>query len=304
MHRLLYVACTRARTELHLFCKLDVKQSKAGMEVVDPRGGTLLRCGWQYLQPIAAEQLPTHGSAVAVMPAKPVPGRLLDLAAGTEAPTQQIKRLPSSWTQTVITPASTEPAETIDHGVRQRAGSLASRARGTVLHALFESLATLEAGDARRNVTQSLNHWRAVASAMLRQVGLHHRELDAELKSVLTILQMTSEDPDAQWILGRRPYAHSESSWTTQEDESLKVMRCDRVFLGGAEPRSQGEDHLWIVDYKTADGDDAFLLDERKRHEPQLQRYAAALRDATQLTLPLRLALYYPALPHLLWWEA
>ena len=310
LHRLLYVACTRARGHLHLFATLELKHSTSGPTIGEPSNGRLLKCGWAYLQQSAQASLQARRESARASSGEaliPEAGFVvLEMAAGAGGPTQTIKRLPSTWSAGSPAhppPISFESAKESD-SVHRRAGSLASRARGTVLHALFESLASLPTEDARRNVKQSIAHWKTVATAMLHHSGLHHRELDAELKSILAMLQSAASDPEAQWILGRRPFARSESSWTIQQDAEQTILRCDRVFLAGAEPLSEGEDHLWIVDYKTADGDNAFLLDERKRHEPQLQSYANALREATASALPVRLALYYPALPHLLWWRA
>jgi hypothetical protein len=89
-------------------------------------------------------------------------------------------------------------------------------------------------------------------------------------------------------------------------------VRADRVFMAGDEPLKNGDTHLWIVDYKTtgiADSRTTSLelsvgipLDERARYEPQLALYGRVLRSVLGLELPLRLALYYPAIPHLDWW--
>jgi hypothetical protein len=232
----------------------------------------------------------------------------LDMAAGA-AYTQKLKRLPVNWSHAPEAAAVAALETTAEETPRNRVGSLASRTRGVVLHALFESLSGLPENDSRRAVSASLGHWKTVATAMLRHAGLGKRELETELKAVLDMLNNAARDPDAQWILGQRPYARSESAWTVEEDGELKIVRCDRVFLGGAEPQIEGEDFLWIVDYKTADEGNAgtFLMEERARYEPQLLRYAEELREADMLPekkLPLRLALYYPALPHLLWWPA
>jgi ATP-dependent exoDNAse (exonuclease V) beta subunit len=311
-HRLLYVACTRARTDLHLFAALKVKD--AGTEIADPSSGSLLSCGWEYLQQSAQEQfvkyLATRTPSPAANGVQLVPSRaqggVLEIAAATEIYVQDLKRLPASWTWTTAdrTLVPEMSPSNVDEQPRQRRGGLASRARGVVLHAAFESLAALPESDPRRDVKQSLTHWKAVATAMLHHAGLSRRELNEELKTILAMLQAAAVDPHAQWILRQRPHASSEVAWTVVDEDGTRIVRCDRAFIAGADPLSEGRTHLWIVDYKTADGEDSFLLDEQKRYEPQLQGYAAALREATQSDLPVRLALYYPALPRLLWWPA
>jgi ATP-dependent exoDNAse (exonuclease V) beta subunit len=301
LHRLLYVAATRARRDLHLFATL--KRTHAG-GIAAPDARSLLKCGWAYLEQFA---MPAEQGLHLVPHLREPMG--LDLAASAASYTQNLKRLPADWARTTASAAQPEHQPATEDTPRNRIGSLASRTRGLVLHALFESLSSLPEDDPRRAVTSSLDHWNTVATAMLRHAGLGKRELETELKAVLDMLKNAARDPDAQWILGQRPYAQSESAWTVEEEGELKIVRCDRVFLGGAEPQIEGEYFLWIVDYKTADEGNAgtFLMEERARYEPQLLRYAEALREADVLherKRQLRLALYYPALPRLLWWPA
>jgi hypothetical protein len=68
----------------------------------------------------------------------------------------------------------------------------------------------------------------------------------------------------------------------------------------------EGKDYLWIVDHKTTahglEGVDKFLADERLKYEAQMETYAQMLRDRVAKG-KLRVGLYYPMLPRLLWWE-
>jgi hypothetical protein len=85
--------------------------------------------------------------------------------------------------------------------------------------------------------------------------------------------------------------------------EELSTIRLDRTFHAGPAPLVNGEEYLWIVDYKTTSHGtgklEAFLDAERKKHAPQLDAYARKLTSEK----PIRLALYYPMLPQLIWWE-
>jgi ATP-dependent exoDNAse (exonuclease V) beta subunit len=68
-----------------------------------------------------------------------------------------------------------------------------------------------------------------------------------------------------------------------------------------------GNDCLWIVDYKTAAygrgaGLEAFLEEERLKYGPQLESYARAMA-ADAAGKEMRVGLYYPLLPKLLWWK-
>jgi hypothetical protein len=77
--------------------------------------------------------------------------------------------------------------------------------------------------------------------------------------------------------------------------------------MAGTEPLAAGSDCLWIVDYKTSahgrgSGVEAFLEGERLKYGSQMKSYAQAMAAAFPAK-ELRLALYYPLLPRLVWWK-
>ena len=109
-------------------------------------------------------------------------------------------------------------------------------------------------------------------------------------------------------VRGARTDAANEfalTAWPSEAERSS--IRLDRRFHAGPEPLAPGDGFLWIVDYKTAghslQGHEEFLRNERDKYAPQLEAYARVLLTATgQSAQQLRLALYYPLLPKLLWW--
>ena len=64
---------------------------------------------------------------------------------------------------------------------------------------------------------------------------------------------------------------------------------------------AEGSDCLWIVDYKTTahqgEGVDEFLAKERAKYSAQMEAYARVMKVAE-----VRVGLYYPMLPRLVWW--
>ena len=84
-------------------------------------------------------------------------------------------------------------------------------------------------------------------------------------------------------------------------------MRVDRLFRAGLEPLSEGESAWWIIDYKTAHAenlDPAVALPElRARFAPQLEAYAAVLRNQHGAQAQLRAGLYYPRMSLFDWWQ-
>ena len=293
--RLLYVAATRAREELHLLGTANIKKDTHELTAGSSR--SLLGIAW----PALAEEFEQAREEQVEVPAAPPRQTLLAFP-----PPILLHRLPADWKPpghaTVGVTESQEPAETIE---RPR-GSLAARAFGTVVHALLEELARRPGID-----LDELRGWRSRASVMLRSAGLPRAEADPQSAEVVRALVGVLQDTTGRWILGARADAQTEISWSSWSalggaGEVVQTLRGDRIFRAGAEPHSYGETHLWIVDYKTArhgtSGIDAFLQSEKEKYLQQLEAYAGIMRKVHGENLPLRLALYYPLLARLVWW--
>ncbi|MDP9038816.1 MAG: hypothetical protein M3O02_06000, partial [Acidobacteriota bacterium] len=92
---------------------------------------------------------------------------------------------------------------------------------------------------------------------------------------------------------------------------ALASVRVDRTFRAACPPGGMGhecpQECLWIIDYKTAGPGardrEAFLDAERLAYAPQLENYAVILARSQGMPLAcVRVGLYYPALPKLIWW--
>ena len=134
----------------------------------------------------------------------------------------------------------------------------------------------------------------------LRASGLAPAQLERLAGRVMLALRTALTDTEGQWILSPHPAATTESAFTLNA-ASLTTLRMDRTFREGPTPLSSGDDHLWIIDYKTATlggrNLQHFLDEQRETYRPQMQLYAKALNTEPH---PLRLALYYPLLPKLI----
>ncbi len=298
--RLFYVACTRAREELHLFAA-PALSSKG--ELI-PRNGSLLHSAWP-----AAEAHVTPPPTATVLPF-PQPFVLDRLAAqsgdahdpaldapGTVRRTRTVGRVPQ-----VLLPTTSQPAQpSLVPRFTRPEGSFAARSFGNAMHAFLDQLAKrLANGQPAASLLAELPAWSPRIAAVLRSNGLPAQSLQRFAGNLQRGLAGTLRDPQGIWLLSPHPEASSESSLTTPEG----TLRLDRTFLAGPEPGSQGTTHLWIADYKTAThaqaGVELFLADEKRKYKPQLETYAQALAHRNK---PIRLALYYPMLPSLLWWE-
>ncbi|MGC2163835.1 MAG: PD-(D/E)XK nuclease family protein [Silvibacterium sp.] len=175
-------------------------------------------------------------------------------------------------------------------------GSREARQKGTVIHALLEQVSRGASVDALL----------APARSLLRGLAYSGKALEDAAEQVLTAVRNCANDPDGAWVLAPHAEAQSEASWTGWKGGALETLRADRVFVAGAAPGAPGEDHLWVIDYKTSApaGEEGFLAEQRNAYAPQLARYARALREAQGIRLPVRFGLYYPRIARLDWWSA
>ncbi len=305
--RLFYVACTRAREELHLFASPQ-RTAKGG---IDRPYGSLLRTAWavaerhfaveppdsaRILQMPAAEDAEEFVGDLAAAAEEVRPARLQRLPLGFEPQTRFEGARRLSYGEAAVAPAEFERPE----------GSFEARAFGNAVHAFVEMLARRVADGADVDVlVREVPGWTPRIAAVLRAEGLAPAVVSRLATRVQGALGAMLKDSVGRWILSRREDAMSELSLTSWEERRSNV-RFDRVFLAGEEPLATGNDYLWIVDYKTAahgreDADD-FLAEERAKYEPQMNAYARVMKDRAPEGR-LRVGLYYPMLSRLVWWR-
>jgi ATP-dependent exoDNAse (exonuclease V) beta subunit len=315
--RLLYVACTRARRELHLFATAKVTNSGLGCDA-----GSLLHTAWPALEEIFqakyAELNASQFNNLVEFPSpSPVDGSVSGVleTVAAESRGSILRRLPSGWAPTPVAPniswiaqktAATVPIEHEDEGQRPQ-GSRSSRILGTTVHALFERAARLfDQGQAEANLRSALPQFRAVATALTRNEGLLPQEAEFIARNAVQALEMALADTVGLWILSSHHEAQTESSWTGVIDGVPRTLRIDRSFRGGPEPLNEDKSCLWVIDYKTAthgpSGIAEFLDAEKLLYAEQLQSYAEIMRLMNGGEAQLRLGLYYPFLARLVWW--
>ncbi len=308
--RLFYVACTRAREELHLFAAPETKKNGEAAR----KAGTLLEASWpaaeRHFRPLLKgiskkmftislaqdeeeEEFVGDMAAVGTQPASPQIVQRLPLDFHPE---QKFARLPKlSYGETATPPTPFERPE----------GSFEARAFGNAVHAFVELLTKRYADgvqiDALRNEVAG---WAPRIIASLRADGLSPSVAEQLATRVKAALTNMLKDPEGLWALSQHNDATSEFALTSWGDKRSSV-RMDRVFLGGQKPLDAGSDYLWIIDYKTAshgrDGLDEFLTEERAKYEAQLEAYARIMQDRVGPGR-LRVGLYYPMLARLIWW--
>jgi ATP-dependent exoDNAse (exonuclease V) beta subunit len=188
---------------------------------------------------------------------------------------------------------------------------LLSRALGKAVHALLQQLAQRLATETREAALATLAQQQARIAAIIRSAGIDPATANRMAAQALQIVLQVAGDPLAQWILAPHADAANEIRWTGIVAGSLRTVQVDRVFRAGPHPRlaasSPEEDTWWIIDYKTAheDGLDpaASLPELRRQFAPQIEAYAAVLRNLRGAGISLCAGLYYPRMALFDWWQ-
>jgi len=312
--RLLYVVCTRAREELHLFASPKLKASGE----VDREYGSLLATAWpvaeEHFADVSPTPRPTTQMFIMSLPferGNKLEGHV-DVAAVAEdydSRPAMLKRLPLSFAPEKRFSLARRlrygeiPEET---GLFDRPeGSFEARAFGNAVHAFAEMLTKRFAqGADTEALLRETARWTPRIAAILRGDGLTPAAVERNAARVKTALSNMLKDAEGLWILGPRSGASSELALTAYAEERNSV-RLDRVFFAGAKPLEAGEECFWIIDYKTAthgrEGLDDFLDSERAKYGAQMEVYARMMRDRIE-SGKLRVGLYYPMLSRLVWW--
>ncbi len=309
MRRIFYVAATRAREELHLFARLEVKAAADGSPaLVEPRE-SLLKTAWPALR----DEVECRFDAWCATAHPSEPSIIESLAASAEtvltmnasAPANlvqpvRLRRLPSGFQMPRIEGVSSfgDPPMGAGNLYQRHEGGVLARAFGRAVHAFFQSLAQIRARESKEAALALLPQIEPCIAADLRAAGMDVREARRIAAEALAVTLNAAADPVAQWILSPHEKAASEARWSGVIDGRLRTVQVDRVFRSGPEPESSGEDTWWIIDYKTAheDGLDpaAALSGFRRIFAPQIEAYARILRNLYGESAPVRGGLYYP----------
>lgn len=308
MRRLLYVAATRAREELHLFARPEYKVEADGSRILVEPKECLLKTAWPAVEEEIRRRFEEWNASGVEQ------GEVKTLAAATEDKSKPavLHRLPadfavehSSFQRAAYRSAALGADPYLLY--RRHEGGLVSRALGIAVHELLEQIAALRMTNDWDSARAVLKENLPLITAQVRSVGMdpsHGRDLASK---ALDIVLRASQDPTAQWILAPHKDAASEARWAGVVENQIHSVQVDRVFRGGLLPGSTGNEAWWIVDYKTAHAEGASqehdLPKLRDLFAPQLEAYAHILRDLHGADTPVRAGLYYPRMQAFDWWE-
>ena len=267
--RLLYVATTRARNDLHLIVQLKTNKS-------EPPKGSLAALVWFLLMPYfesgGAEMLDDQDKKIMIQP--------------------KLRRLTKIYSPNL----NFDPQENrsiADRPDYQWAGQSAIHV-GTVVHTWLQHISDQGLMGWTANRIQEL---KPRFNQELELMGVDIEDLDRSTARVVHALLGVLEDPRGRWILGDHLEESSEFSVTYLGAGGLRHLRVDRTFVD--------EGTRWIIDFKASYHEggslEKFLDAEVARYRPQLNRYAGVLSKFDNR--PIRMALYFPIFKAFRDWE-
>ncbi|HEY1900802.1 MAG TPA: UvrD-helicase domain-containing protein [Terracidiphilus sp.] len=336
VHRILYVAATRAREELHLFARPTYKvEANGDVSLVAPAAG-LLSTAWPALEEeIHARfeewKLTRQTTTDAQKPEPDTESSIESIAASGESnlflvpsavsPIQKptlLRRLPPEYqprqAESRPSPAML-PKPANPQLYTRHEGGLLSRALGTAVHALLEELARLRAIVDWPTARAALRAHEPRIAAQVRAAGIAPLQAAEIAAGALKLALNVTQDPIGQWILSPHAEAASEVRWSGVIGNAVRTVQADRIFQAGLVPGTEGQHSWWIIDYKThgedykthaktPDFDPAIPLPQlREIFAPQLEAYAQVLRNLHGKDAVIRAGLYYPRMLLLDWWE-
>ena len=277
--RLLYVAATRAKKQLHLsFClKIDEKTE----EPKAPASNTLLGLLWSTIK----DDVVVDFNSDNLDNKKSITHCNLKKLNSNNVPVIDKKHLDYKQIDTQIFKQQTNLVEF------DWATDLAASI-GTVCHQLMQVVG--ERGWDNVSIIDD----DSMIRHQLDEAGVLPKKMDEAVTRVKQIMQNCLQDNRGQWVLNNQ---HEDSQFELALSGVLNgdVVHCrlDRTFV---------DDGIrWIIDYKTSRHDDEnkeqFLDDEVTRYKPQLEKYAKLMTAIDDRKIML--ALYYPAFGGWRSWE-
>ena len=326
LRRVLYVATTRAREELHLFARprFSASKSDGAFTLAKPTG--LLATAWPALEDEveaqfsawaqkiqAGQEFSEQDEIVETLAAEA--GNVIEMPVPVRPTT--LKRLPETFAvpefpRRVASHSGLESFALFagEEAVFARTeGGLRSRLEGTAVHRLLEQLSRLrkrmDPEDAARAIEEALPG----ITAEIRSHGLPLPAAQKLAREALAAAQRSLIHPDGAWILTPHQEADAELRWMGMIQAGQVVagesavgdirmrqqnLRPDRVFFAsyaGTAGTVVSHPVWWIIDYKTSHAAGVNLSDETERQaflEAHREQHIGQLAAYAQVLRSLR----------------
>jgi ATP-dependent exoDNAse (exonuclease V) beta subunit len=277
--RLLYVATTRAKQQLHLLGTATVNNKG---ELAEPVSGSLLSQLWPVIAPDFEQIFKNY---------HPLP---LEEGASNKAISNQLRFISPDW----ILPVSPESVNWMKELTQEAvpdttpeyewAGETIKHI-GTVVHRFIQFMAG-----------EGIEHWDEVSikskyilfETSLKCLGVSPKDIKWASERVQEALIKMVHDERGRWLLAKdHKEQHNEYALTGLYQGRVTNIRIDRTFV-------DKEGTRWIVDYKTSRHEgpdlDIFLDQEQARYRSQLEKYGVLMQSIDNR--PVKLGLYFPLL--------
>jgi len=273
--RLLYVAATRTKRQLHLYG--HVKKNKGTHA---PEKNSLLSKLWPH---VGEEWLSGLQQGVQ---------KISNPTSVPEEKKHITHRLPANFQipeplADIATGPVTEMADETDLYPEYVWAGNKARFLGNVLHAFFKTIADL---GPEQWQSSNLHRIESQLTTALMAEGLSPAQLEPTLSIGMRALKNITEDKIGRWILETHDDAHSEYPLTGFIKHIYINKILDRTFI-------DSEGTRWIIDYKTGEHQgadlDHYFTEEKKRYKSQLDQYEELFKLKGE-TRPIKKALYYP----------
>ncbi len=276
--RLLYVACTRAQSHLHL--SGTFVHDKQGELKPKNQSNSLIQGIWGQIQ----DQFSLHDAADE--------GEVIE-----KIPDQTLKALPADYQTEFAANVSWQPQQmqkttaNQDNKNEQKFewASQTAQATGIVLHIFLEHFSHEVLSTTIDDRLKA--NWRAELQAM----QLDAQQINTSIKRLSVAVKNIQQDPKGQWIFADQLHqeVRNEFAITTLDDGKISQHRIDRTFI-------DQENTRWIIDYKSTthfDDDVREFVDQQmieRGYKQQLERYAQAFSQLENR--PIKMAIYFPLL--------
>ena len=273
--RLLYVAATRARSQLHLLASFN--EVSAEHETLNPQPQSALGLWWPYLQDSFG--LPTNSQRVAqpAQPSEPIQPNLMRL--------RQLPQFELSFSLQSKTTSRIDLATLNSHSLAQTIGNETH----LWLQHLADHTGVLPGIDDLPQITEQI-------ARRLQRLGLTLTDYQTAHEAVVRCIGNTLSCERGRWILGAHPEAYAEYPLSCQRQAGIEHYVIDRLIRD-----SQGA--LWIIDYKVSIQDVSdetdFFATYSQRYLPQLTNYAQLV--AQHFQQQPHIGLYFPY--QAAWWS-
>ncbi|WP_373020934.1 UvrD-helicase domain-containing protein [Thiomicrorhabdus sp.] len=279
--RLLYVAATRAKMQLHLYGSLSYQISEKADKVIAPVKGSLLEPLWCCIGAEFEQLAAAFDEAEALLEIEPILPKVSRLPLERNTLLAQLDFQPFKAESGAAVPPDASVAEMVselEESTAERFSEVGSDQAllnttvGNLVHAVFELMAQ---DDVRQWSQAELENRSDFYLQWLKQEGLQGALLQEAHRRVMVSLSHALANEKVRWALqGDHRDSQTEYPLTSLEEVAVANHIVDRTFVDEAGTR-------WIVDYKTsffeggADKVEAFIEKQVAHYQPQLARYGA-----------------------------